>query len=320
MSTLNKVKTITIICWAISALALLGLVAWFLVGGLFHFGFGLDGIGIGTFEPVETHNVPADNIDALSIDWTAGRVYVGTHGGNDIQITEFSRRTLRDGEQLSLSTNDGTLAIYFTENRRFGFNNTPVKQLEVLIPYARSEHFEQFYINTVSGRVEVSNIQAVDFTVGTTSGRINLRGIVSSALSASTTSGRIEVSAVQADEIRLHTVSGRITATDTQTESLRTNTTSGRHELSGRFGCVNARSTSGRLEITSTIVPDSLTARTSSGRIEVTIPNEGAIDVQHSTGSGRFTSEIPVTTHSGTEAQFDLSTTSGRITIFELRR
>lgn len=318
---MKNTRIITIICWAISALALLGLAVWLIVGGLFNFGFGLDFIGVGTFEPVGTHSVSADNIDSLSIDWTSGRIYVGTHSGSEIQITEFARRDLRDREELSLNTDDGTLSIHFTERRQgisFGFNNL-TKQLEVLIPDTLGETFDRFHVNTVSGRVEVRNIQADDFNVGTVSGRIELFDITSSNLSASTTSGRIDVLNVQADEIRLHTVSGRIEAWDTQAESLRTNTTSGRHELSGSFGYVNARSTSGRIEITSAIVPESLSARTASGRISVTVPNEGAISVQYSTTSGSFTSQMPVTTHGGTAAQFNLSTTSGRIEIFELR-
>jgi len=336
---LRNTRIVTIICWAVSALALTGLVVWFLVGNVFGVGFGFD-FGLGNFDVVGEHSVSANDIDSLSIDWTSGAVYVGTHSGSDIQITEFSRRDLRDGEELSFNTDDSTLSIYFTENmRRFsiGINNFS-KQLEVLIPHALSDDFDRFHVNTVSGRVLVSNIEAEDFNVRTTSGRIELRDITaprltaattsgrielfdiaSANLNASTTSGRIEITDIEADEIQLRTVSGRIEARRTQADSLRTNTTSGRHELAGSFGYVNARSTSGRIEITSAEVPERLTARASSGRIAVTVPNEGAITVQYSTGSGRFTSELPVTTGGGANAQFDLSTSSGRIEIFALR-
>ena len=314
---MGNTRLITIICWAISALALLGLVVWALLGGLGLFNFGFS-FGIGSFDIVGSHNVPADNIHSLDVDWTAGRVYIGTHTGNDIQITEFAQRNLRDGEELVLRTDSGTLAIQFAEHRTFRMN-MPTKQLEILIPQTLGENFEDFRVNTVSGRVEVSDIEASDFVVSTTSGRVELYNITSQTLNASTTSGRIELSAVQAEGIVLRTVSGRITTINTETESLQTHTTSGRHELSGSFGEVNARSTSGRIEVTSRVVPERLIAHAVSGRIEVTVPNTEAISIQYSTRSGRFNSAIPVITHGGEAAQFDLSTTSGRISIYELR-
>jgi len=318
---LRNTRIVTIICWAVSALALTGLVLWFFLGSVFNFSWGFD-FGIGNFDVVGEHSVSVSNIDSLSIDWTSGAVYIGTHSGNEIQITEFARRNLRDGQELSLNTDGGTLSIYFTENmHRFsiGFNNMPTKQLEVLIPYTLSDNFDRFHVSTISGRVLVSDIGADDFNVSTTSGRIELRDITAAQVNASTTSGRIELTDIEAEEVQLRTVSGRIEARRTEADSLRTNTTSGRHELSGDFGYVNARSVSGRIEITSTSVPESLTARASSGRISITVPNEGAITVQYSTGSGRFSSQMPITTHGGAGAQFDLSTTSGRIEIFELR-
>ena len=307
---MSKTKLVTITCWAISALALAGFVIWLLLSNISGFGFGM-----GTFHSVGTYRVSAEDIDSLSIDWTAGAVYIRPNSGDEIQITEFAQRALRDGEALSLNTDGGTLTILFTEHMWLGLNNMPPKQLEILIPYALIENFEQVHVNTVSGRVMASGIHANDVVIGTTSGRIELSRISAPVLHASTTSGRIELSAVQADEIHLHTVSGHIETTSTQTETLRTNTTSGRHELSGSFGYINARSVSGRIEIASTRVPESLTARATSGRIYVTVPSGDTIIVQYSTTSGRFTSELPVITHSGTDAQFNLSTTSGRISL-----
>ena len=336
---MSKTKIVTLVCWVISALALIGLIIWFLFSGIFGgFSFGLD-FGQGTFEPVGTHSVPAQGIDALDIDWTSGRVSIRTHPGNDILITEFARRDLRDGEALSLRTDGGTLTIRFTE-RPLGIQlgNSLNKQLEVLIPYAISEDFDRFHVDTTSGRIEINNIQATDFTASTTSGRIELsaiiagqlnarttsgrielRNITAQTISAATTSGRIEVFDTTADDISLRTTSGSIATTNTETQSLRTHTAAGRHELFGSFGYVNARSTSGRLEIVSQITPEHVTAHATSGRIEITVPRGDALSVQYSTGSGRFTSELPVVTHSGADAQFNLSTSSGRISIFALR-
>ena len=308
---MNTTRIVTIVCWVISAVALSGLIIWFLANDVAGFEFG-------SLEPVGTHIVSIDSIDSLFVDWTAGAVNIRIHDSDEIQITEFARRGLRENEHLRLNTDGNTLAIYFTEHRIIR-NNMPSKQLEVLIPYALSKNFESFHINTVSGRIEINDIHTDNFTTNTVSGRIELRNITSQALNASTVSGRIELSAVQAEKIDLQTVSGRIGVIDTQTQTLYTNTISGRHELSGNFGRINARSTSGRIEITSTIVPEHLAAHTISGRIDVTVPKEGTISVQHSTSS-RFSSEIPVNHPGNADAHFNLSTSSGRISIFELRR
>ena len=141
---MSKTRTITVICWAISAAALLGLVVWIFISGIFSnagLGFG----GFGRYEPVETHTVSADNIDSMLIDWTSGAVIVRVHSGDDIQITEFAQRQLRENEHLELNTESGTVAINFTQHRVMR-GNIPSKQLEVLIPHALSENFESFSI------------------------------------------------------------------------------------------------------------------------------------------------------------------------------
>ena len=298
MSKLSKTKIVTLVCWGITALAFVGLLVWLLFGvtGRGTWSFGIE---TGSFEPVTTHTISAEEIDSLFVDWISGAVNIQTHAGDNIEITEFARRSLRDREEMLVNVDDGTLRIYFAERHTFQ-TNMPSKQLEILIPYALSEHFADFQVNTVSGRIEVSNVSA-------------------NTVSLRTTSGRIMISGIEAEEIHLHTVSGRIETRNTVTADLQAQTTSGRHELSGDFQRVNARSTSGRIEVTSTTVPHSLTARTTSGRIEVMVPSGDVVNVQYSTSSGRFSSEIPVLTQAGSDAQFHLTTTNGRINILALR-
>jgi len=313
---MSTTRLITVICWAISAVALLGLVIWFIVSTPVNFMFNFE---TGPFESVETHHVPVDGITSLQIaNWTSGAVTVTTHDGSDIQITEFARGTLQDDDKLRLTIEEGAITINFTR-RTAPRSNMPSKQLEVLVPYAYADRFESLIANTTSGRINVTGVSADDFSARTTSGNIVLRDIVSENLSVMATSGAVEVFGIYSPQINLQTVSGRVVAADTQAQSLTTTTTSGRHELSGSFENVNARSTSGRVEVTSTVVPESLNARTTSGNITVTVPdNAEPISVRYSVTSGRFTSAIPVVTHSA-DAQFNLNVTSGRISIYELR-
>jgi len=279
----------------------------------------LTAIGVSSFESDENYRIPAGQIDSVYINWTAGAVNIQAYGGDEIQITEFSRYALQEDEHLKFNINDGVLTINFTD-RRILRSLMLSKQLEVHIPYRLSKSLKHLHINTVSGRIEVSSINADELIIKTASGRIELADTHTQTLKASTTSGRIELSTVQADKVDLQTVSGRIVATGTKTQSLQANTTSGRHELSGSFQKINAGSVSGRIEITSDIVPEILKAHTASGRVSVTVPNEGTISVSHSAKSGKFTSEIPISTYAGSNSQFHLSTASGRISIFELSK
>ena len=337
MNTSDKTRLVTVICWAVTAIALLGLIVWFAIGGIFtNFGFGMGLMGHGTLKEVGSHSVSADNIDSLQVDWISGTVYVGTHSGDEIIITEYARRDLNSGEELTIDVRGNVLTVNYSE-RRLLINNNLVKELEISIPDTLSSDFDLFKVETISGGIDVSDIQANDFTVQTISGRIELRQIAAPSIDATTVSGRIELRNIQSQRIMASTVSGRVTAFGTEAESVSLQTTSGRIEvrdsqiqvleseavsgrlyLSGSFDDVNARSSSGRIEVTSQIVPDGLIAHTSSGRIAVRIPSSDNVSVEYTT-SGRFSSEIPVTTQVGTNAQFRLSTGSGRITIYELR-
>jgi len=317
---MSKTKIVTFVCWLVTSLAIIGLAAWLIFGNVINVHGGW--FEFGSFDVSSVHSVPAEDIENLSIDWVSGAITVGVHDGDEIIITELSRRELRDRDRLTYSVSNGRLSIGFSEGRTR--MNPPAKQLEVLLPTAHESDeidderiFADFNITTVSGRVIIDDINADNLSVRTTSGRIELSNSTTKNIELQTTSGRIELENVFGKNANLRTVSGRIVAESTHLESINTHTTSGRHELAGRFYDVESRSTSGRLVIASSIVPDRVEARTTSGRIAVTVPRDEAISVDYSITSGRFSSEIPVITHGGNNAQFRLRTTSGRISIFE---
>jgi len=310
-------RVITIACWLISAVSLLGLSAWLIIGAL-NSGFAVGNVG--HFQLVSEYSISVEQVDSLYIDWTSGAVTVRAFHGDKIQISEFARHSLREGEQLSVNAHDGTVGIYFTQHRILR-NNMPSKRLEVLIPYALSEHLDYVHVNNVAGRIEVHNISTNTLKANTTSGRVELHTIFAEEINVSTMSGRIELFDIRAGETYLHSVSGRVVATNTEIQNIDVHATSGRVELFGSFENINARSISGRIEIMSRMVPDRLIAHATSGRISITVPNEGEpISVQYQTSSGRFTSRLPVITHAEANAQFNFLSTSGRIKILKLLR
>ena len=323
---MSKIRIATIVCYCISALALLCLTIWLILGLTNNANTGARAFNIGpiSFSPtgsyslIETHSVPANNIDSISVNWISGSVSVNVHAGDEILISEYSNRTIQDNHRLQLEVSENSISVEFIGQGHSIVQNIPSKRLEILIPYTLSESLEHFQIATVSGRIQVSDITSNKFTANTVSGRIELHNINAHVLDAWTTSGRINLANINAEDISLRTVSGRIQATRTHAQSIRSYTTSGRHTLSGSFSDANSRSVSGRIEITSAVVPDRVIANTASGRIYLTVPNEGTPSVQYSTRSGRFRSDIPVILHGGSDAQFQLSTASGRISIQRL--
>jgi len=313
-------RTITIICRVVSAVVLIGLAVWVLTSGVFlrqGTFFSLGAFDNRPLEVASSQSVSAQGVRAMNIDWTSGRVYVRPWDGSEIQITEFSSRELAEGERLLLSAQGDTVIVAYREGRGPAVQMVP-KHLEVLIPRELSGNFESFAVNTVSARVYVSGIDAASLSAGTVSGRVNLTGVTSERLRVGTTSGRMELNSVSAEEIDLRSISGRVELTRAQAGRLIVDTTSGRQELHGAFERASLQSVSGRVELTSTILPADLAVGTTSGRVAVTVPYEGAISLNHSSASGRFNSDIPVIMHAP-DAQFRISTTSGRVEIFALR-
>jgi len=313
---MNQTRIVTIICWIITTVVLIGLVAWFITGPIV--GFSNWDAFAGTFEERTTYSIPTDDIDAMNINWTAGRINVQRHHGNDIRVTEFSRRELRDGEEFRINVTNGTVSVEFGSERGSILRNTQTKRLEVLIPY-EFDDFEEFTLKTISGRVNVNDLSASTLIdISTVSGRVEVYQIHSYTLNVSTTSGRIGVYHANVFSANLRTVSGRIEIADSNARDLEMRTTSGRQYISGGFEYIAARAVSGRIEVISESVPSDLYVTTTSGRISVTVPNEGPISVNYSLRSGRFSSDIPIIMHGIEDAQFRFSSTSGRISIYSL--
>ena len=175
---MNKTKIITMICWIISAVTLTGLVIWFVVAGpLFSLGNGIPRFGFGgwesltgSFEEQGTYSVPIDGLDSMHIDWTAGNVTIRSYDTNEIQITEFSQRELRDNEQFRIHTEGSTIKVDFSTRRLRGLQRMPQKNLEVIIPYEFIENIDVFTVTTVSAHVDIEYLNSTNLNVNTVSG------------------------------------------------------------------------------------------------------------------------------------------------------
>ena len=368
---MKAIRVVTIICWLIAAVALLGLAVWFLTGTVFgihsdswstgdwiprfSLGFNVGGWESlsGPYNEAGTYTVKTAGIDSINIDWIASGVDVKPYDGADIKITEYAQRELREDEKAYINTSGGTLTVKFREQ---GVSvRMPQKKLEVLVPGALCENLNKFQVDSASGSVNVSGLGAKTFKTDAISGSVNISDITAGTFDVSTTSGSISVKHVGAEGIKLESISGSIRLSDSSAGTVKCNTmsgsintagtfdsiglgsisgsltldslaaiavldaesSSGSLNLSGAFGTVKTESISGTTTIKSSIVPSSLKVETTSGGINIHIPDEGAITVKHSSVSGRFSSDVPITLQNS-GAQFNIETISGSARIYVL--
>ena len=322
---MNGTKVATIICWAISALVLTGLIIWFIISfviggnGLFGGIINIPGINFGSTENLSgafvsqgTQEANTTSIDSINISWVAGEVTLTPHDGNAIEVTEYAQRNLRDNERLQMNTEGSTLTIRFRE--RVNIGNMPRKNLEVLVPRELSENLEALTISTTSGNVKVDSFEAQTTKLNSVSANINISNIVSQLIDISTTSGDIGASSVRTGKLDTSTVSGDLTATETIATILDINSTSGRTNATGEFDRIDASSVSGDKTIRSSAVPSQVRISTTSGDTNLYIPNQGEITVNHSAVSGRFSSEVSVRIQNS--AAYNFSSVSGDTNIY----
>lgn len=326
-------RVITILCWSVAALALIGIAVWVLTGTVYGFGSGasngfagiINNVSVGSgferltgpYQEVGAYDVAVDNIDSIKADWIAGGITVKPYDGDAIRVTEYAQRELRDDEKLSLGTTGRTLTIRFYENYSGIKARMPSKRLEILVPRELSKSLAKLTIDSTSGDVSIEDFRTAELIVGSISGKTALYSIDADRVEINSTSGGFTADAVTTGEMKIRSISGAINLTDVNADLLDCHTTSGAKDLNGTFTNVKLHSISGKISIKDKVVPESMSIETTSGSITIAIPDEGAVTVNHSSTSGKLSSEIPITTHVK-DAQFRISTISGSVNIIAL--
>jgi len=238
----------------------------------------------------------SENLNILGVGSVSGRVNV-----DNMAVAS-----------LDVGTTSGAINVSNITSREVDLNSTSGR-IEVINVVA-----ENMTLDSTSGAVNVDSSRANDMEIDTLSGAITVTDSAATAIDLDSTSGRVSASGVF-DGVEANSLSGAISIDSTAVGSVvNAGSNSGRVELLGDFTNVNVRTSSGSITVRSNTVPETINAESSSGRMSITVPNVGYVSVSHSTGSGRFNSEIPVLVQS-TDARFTLSTRSGNINIYELR-
>lgn len=347
MNTSNKpdsIRILTIICWIVCALVLIGLAVWIVTGNLFgidtgesFFSWGSWDIGIesgdGSYEEQGSYSIAVSDIDSITVDWVAGSVDITPYDGDEIYFVEYARRSLDENEVLQYTINNKTLTIKYREKQNFSlWDKMPEKKLELLIPYTLAESLLDFNVDSVSGAINAEGIRTDNLMLATTSGTINATGLNADSMRLDTTSGAIRLSDIETNSLTLDTISGgilmrgvtaykinanstsgSITFEETYADNVDADTISGRVDIEGGFGDVSAGSTSGSVNIKSSEAPDAINVDTVSGSVTITIPETDNLSVSFDSVSGSFNSDLPVTM--GGKASYKISTVSGSLKI-----
>ena len=149
-----------------------------------------------TYEKSNVYRVPAEDIDALVIDWIAGDVTVEPYDGSEILIKESADGKLNEDTCLRYKVEDDTLMIYFcAETAGVSFSGDQEKagkKLLVKIPKKLSEDLPILSLDTISSDVSLTGLAVEDFTATTVSGSITGAKLKFDFASISTVSGSVK--------------------------------------------------------------------------------------------------------------------------------
>ena len=218
---MSTAKIVTIICWVIVAIVLVGLVFWVLTGSLFGIstGFRVTGpvfnIGsfdnmTGPFNEVGSYTVTAESVRGIDVRWVSGSVSVTPYDGDVIKITETARRTLKDEEKLSFDVDgSGKLVVQYTKP---GIRmNMVTKKLELLVPKSVANELSQLNVNATSADLKISDFSVKSFGIQETSGTsVRLQHQIGEMPDVHSVSGEIMLTNVTTAQLSLGTVSGEI--------------------------------------------------------------------------------------------------------------
>lgn len=302
---------IRMILWAVVAFILLGFLIAGINGNLIHFNFN---IGDGYYyDNANSYTkgggeLTPDGIDSIETNWIAGNVKITQYDGNKIIISESSKSTITDDNQLRYKVEDGKLTIQYTKAKRLfkmWINNSITKDLEVKIPQSIALTLNDVTISTVSANSDISGISVNELSIDNVSGRIEIANISASELTFDTVSGKINATNVKADNGDINTISGNVT-------------------YNGSINSIDCESVSGKLDIVSAVAPKNIDAESISGSIDISIPENDGFTANYDSVSGNFNCDFNTTQRNDSaiykngNANYSFDTVSGHIRINQI--
>ena len=257
MKTNKSGAIVRIVLWSLTAVILLGLLLWCL--GLFP-GLQIEGISFGNWAlhydesnqyQIGSGSVPAENLNALEINWGDGTVDLVLTDGNSVVFQE--NEGLDEDEQLRYRVVGGRLIIQYCKSQwgigLFGFR-TPKKNLTLEIPRSLAGQLTDLEIDVTSASVTGQELTARNCRLNSVSGSILLERCSFDFLEMDTVSGGLTLSG-QANRLELDGVSADMTLSLSQ-------------------------------------VPGEISSDTVSGHVQITLPADASFSAELDSVSGKL--------------------------------
>lgn len=147
-------------------------------------------------------------VEKVELNWISGSVYIGTHDGEGVIISETCNRRLDEEDELHWWLDGSTLRVQFAESGvRLSSNMN--KSLTVLLP--EGMELRVLDVNVVSADVVAEEMIADKIVVNSVSGNVELDAAYVAEVKADTVSGRLTLCfGSLPEEVKANTVSGDV--------------------------------------------------------------------------------------------------------------
>lgn len=300
---MKPAKRFNLFSLIISLLAFLLLVVilfWGLMGNGFFASTNLE-IDPSTAEHYEYTWAP-DSLRSLDIDWVSGEVSVIPGSRDEVVITEYAGRALKDGEKLKLTASGSTLKIEWRRSKNLLslFRSSSAKHLVVEVPQSLLDRLQDLHCEGTSADLLIQDLTCAALDLETISGGIRCEGLTAETADLEVTSGSVFLAGCDFQGIDLSTVSGSSELVDITAATICYSGVSGDLRFQGSLSKTwKAESVSGHLTAITTAAPDTLNLETVSGDIAVTFPEPSGFTASFESVSGSFDCAFPVTGLSG---------------------
>lgn len=180
-----------------------------------------------------SHEIPAEAVNALSVNWTSGAVEVASWSGDSISFSTdsglFGVEWGQADDTLRLSQHGGDTLYLQIPAGTLGSLTISAASADVLV---EDVNIDALDIATISGDVRAGWVNAAEIAVKTTSGDVYLDGLTADRLNVTTTSGDVDGSECCAYEFQAKSVSGKIEMDLRDAERVIVGTVSGGVDLS----------------------------------------------------------------------------------------
>lgn len=270
----------------------------------------------------ETCIDPSD-VDGIEIEWAAGMVWIGSWGGDDIRVIEYSQNEPSERTQMELSVAGKTLDIRYRKGGGL-INVKGQKWLEILIPDGMMWKID---VSTASADVQVNGTELDTLRIGTASGDVNANLCYTQTTEIQTVSGNVMCGEVYAGQMTVTTTSGEIYG-DVHSSKLEAASTSGDIQINNLneteeldLNTISGDIYANMMDST----PQKIDVGTVSGDVQLSLPYDMGCTLNYSTVSGEINvsaMEFDIRgkngsyTYNGGGYELNISTTSGNVEIY----